>query len=495
MATSTDEILVKFTTEGGQEVVKTFKDVSDQSDQFHQKVSKAGGALGDLTLKSEGRVAHNIGNIASALTSGGSAADVFAKSIGALAESFRGSLLFAGGAVAGLALYEGITKAGEAVIQFHSQLADLRRESLGSGDFLSTDRINQNLDQTLSKLSDVRRTITTTRALADPNSAIGSIAGIAIDPIAHFLTGKGEQEREELKKDAAKFLTQLGDKQEKLNDVSLEALSGDEQKAAIDASRIESQERIHKLLEQQVNAGIQGTAKAREQLAIEDTRQSRIESRINKQFEQRQFQLDLERDLARAQTEFLTPQQQSLSIAEAQVKSLERQLQTLHFLSEQERQRLGTAKESAIATETRAVVQRTTSPLYRFNAAEDRSVAARIAFEQAKLAADPNASDNADRVRHIKELQLFQDQQRLNNLNDVRSNTINFGASGRDLDARQNEQASNLRQRINAERASLGLRAVDEQDQAGGADNTQLLNDLGTLIQTLNSLPAKIGVQ
>ena len=89
---------------------------------------------------------------------------------------------------------------------------------------------------------------------------------------------------------------------------------------------------------------------------------------------------------------------------------------------------------------------------------------------------------------------LFRDNQRLNDLNDVRANTINSGSSGRDLDARQNEQASNLRLRIKAERASLGLRAADEQDQPAGTDNSQLINNLATLIQTLNALPAKIGV-
>src|SRR3954462_9152129 len=117
MAATTDEIIVKFKTEGGEEVEQTFKKTADASDHFHQKVSRASGALGDLRLKSEGRVANNIGAIAQALTGGANAGEVFATSITKATESFRGSLLFAGAATVGFALYQGITKAGEAAIK------------------------------------------------------------------------------------------------------------------------------------------------------------------------------------------------------------------------------------------------------------------------------------------------------------------------------------------------------------------------------------------
>src|SRR5437016_3773968 len=126
MATTTDEIVIRFKTEGGQEVEQTLNRTADASDHFHQKVSKAGNALGELRLKSESRMAGNLGAIAQALTGGASAGEIFATAITKATESFRGSLLFAGAATVGFALYEGITKAGEAVIALDTKIADLK---------------------------------------------------------------------------------------------------------------------------------------------------------------------------------------------------------------------------------------------------------------------------------------------------------------------------------------------------------------------------------
>src|SRR6267142_122238 len=125
MATQTDEILVRFKTEGGDTVEEAFKRSGDAADHYHQRVTKVGGALGDLRLKAEARVANNIGAIAQAMTSGASAGDLLAISITRVSESFRGSLLFAGAATTGAALYQGITKAGEALIKLETQLADI----------------------------------------------------------------------------------------------------------------------------------------------------------------------------------------------------------------------------------------------------------------------------------------------------------------------------------------------------------------------------------
>src|SRR5207248_10662265 len=99
----------------------------------------------------------------------------------------------------------------------------------------------------------------------------------------------------------------------------------------------------------------------------------------NKLFDQRQFQLGLERDLVQIQTEFLRPQEQSLAVAEAQERSLEKQLDLTRKIDIQERQHLNSLKEGAIASETRALVARATSQLYRLSAVEDRPVAARLA--------------------------------------------------------------------------------------------------------------------
>src|SRR5947208_114946 len=227
MATQTEEIVVKFATSGGEEVAETFKRTADASDHFHQKVTRANSALGDLRLKSEQRVANNIGAIAQALTGGASAGEIFAVAITKATESFRGSLLFAGAATVGFALYEGITKAGEAVIALDTKIADLKRSTSVSGDFIGADQVNKNLDTALTTLDELRA------KFIKEHTGLGGQYDRAVRGLLTFSTGGEVASQDELNITKARqatlgALSQQAEKQKTLNDITREGLSGDE---------------------------------------------------------------------------------------------------------------------------------------------------------------------------------------------------------------------------------------------------------------------------
>src|SRR6266404_1123341 len=118
-----------------QQYYRELAKVSSENQKFGQRT---GESLDGLRLKTEGRVAANIGAITRSFAEGGSAADIFAEAVTRISESFRGSLLFAGAAAAGVGIFEAITKPIEAIIKLNSEVANLTR-SRGTSNFLGTD--------------------------------------------------------------------------------------------------------------------------------------------------------------------------------------------------------------------------------------------------------------------------------------------------------------------------------------------------------------------
>lgn len=151
----TDEIIVRFKAEGGEQVEEHFKRIGDASEGSTRGVKKAGDSLDGLRLKSEGRVAHNIGAIAQSFASGADAGDLFAETVTRISESFKGSLLFAGAALGGYAIYQGITRASEAALSLEAEITKITR-SRGSGSFRVADDIKQQIRDADAELHKLR---------------------------------------------------------------------------------------------------------------------------------------------------------------------------------------------------------------------------------------------------------------------------------------------------------------------------------------------------
>src|SRR5207253_1547714 len=152
--------------------------------------------------------ARNVGEIARSFASGASASDVFADSIARVSGSFRGSLLFAGAAAVGFGLYQAFTKASEAAAKLDTDIGNLRRASLGSGDFLGSDQINQNLDGTLAKIEEIRsRFIREHTGLAGEfNQALRGASELRTKP---QLEAKDQEQANELRKAGLSVLEQM----------------------------------------------------------------------------------------------------------------------------------------------------------------------------------------------------------------------------------------------------------------------------------------------
>lgn len=341
MATNTEEIVIKFRTEGGQEVEETFRKAADAGEQFHQKITKAGSALGDLRLKSEARVANNVGAIAQAMTSGANAGEILATSITKVTESFRGSLLFAGAATVGYALYQGITSAGDAIIQLDANIAKLRGASLVSGQFLGVDQLNQSLSTSTGIVDQLRSKISTLRITAASLSTPG-ILGTVSNPIGalssailHSFQKIAQEELVETQKAIVGELDQAAQKQSILNDATREGLTGDEKKVELLKAEADHLERAAKIAASEATAGITGISPAQ---SAETNRYNLATAQIEKRFNLEQRELDLAAKTVDIQNEFLAPADESLEILNQRIDATKNLLDNQHLLTDQERE-------------------------------------------------------------------------------------------------------------------------------------------------------------
>jgi len=338
VAQTTDEIRVKFVTEGGELVSETFRKTSEAADQFHQKVSKAGGALGDLRLKSEGRIAANVGAVAQSLTSGAGAAEVFATAITRATESFRGSVLFASASVVGLSIYEGVTRAGEAVIALNNDIANLHRASLIPGDFLGTDRINKNLDTALGRIGELEHRLGEIKVFGDISRSFGNLLGpggsLVGGVFTKLFTGLEQSRLKEVQEEGARTLDQLADKQRTLNEATIAGLSGDEKKAQLLKVQADHLERAFKISELEAKLGISGT----EAQSTETSRFNLENSAIEKKSRLQEKSLDLQRRILDVEKDLLLPSEQNLRVLDLKVRYYQNILDKEHFLTDQERE-------------------------------------------------------------------------------------------------------------------------------------------------------------
>ncbi len=227
--------------------------ITGQTDKFKGSTDRTGESLDGLRLKTEGRVAANVGAIARSFASGGSAADIFAEAVTRVGESFRGSLLFAGAAALGVGLYEAITKPIEAIIKLKSEVATLTR-SQGTSDFLGTDQINANLAGIGDKMSEIFQR----QAERAQKSGLGSAF---FNPL-FFITQKAAvADQEALNKiqiKAGNDINELAEKTEKLNKVEQDRSDGLKLRADLEENEIKRLERLGAIARTAQLAGVSG---------------------------------------------------------------------------------------------------------------------------------------------------------------------------------------------------------------------------------------------
>ena len=230
--------------------------ITGETDKFKGSTDRTGESLDGLRLKTEGRVAANIGAIARSFSSGASAADIFAGGVTRLSESFRGSLLFAGAATAGLGLYEAITKTGEAIIKLESDVQNLTR-SHGTSDFLGTDDINKNLAGIGDELDQLfQKQVNRNHSLI--STLLGTGGGGPTAGIIPALDAGDQEKSDRLKVKAGKDINDLAEKTEKLNKVEEDRSHGLELRARLEDNEIKRLERLGAIARTAQLAGVSG---------------------------------------------------------------------------------------------------------------------------------------------------------------------------------------------------------------------------------------------
>ncbi len=231
--------------------------ITGQTDKFKGSADRTGESLDGLRLKTEGRVAANVGAIVRSLSSGGSAADIFAEAVTRLGESFRGSLLFAGAAAAGVGLYEVITKTGEAMIKLDSEVRNLTR-SHGTSDFLGTDDINKNLTDIGDKLNEIYagQVARSHNQLFQLGDLLGG--GNPLEGLRAGLNADDQKKSDDLMVKAGKDINDLAEKTEKLNRVEKLRSEGLKTQADLEENKIKRLERLGAIARTAQLAGVSG---------------------------------------------------------------------------------------------------------------------------------------------------------------------------------------------------------------------------------------------
>lgn len=104
-----DEIVVRFRTEGGEEVEDAFRRVGDSAGKVEPALRRVGLGFDDVRLKSERGVTSALRGFVQDASSARSASDILALGLFRLGDAFRGSLLLAGVAAGGAILFRRIS--------------------------------------------------------------------------------------------------------------------------------------------------------------------------------------------------------------------------------------------------------------------------------------------------------------------------------------------------------------------------------------------------
>jgi len=255
------------------------------AEQYHREIAKitaanqrlggSGERIGDGYIRGERAARRASIGIVQGLSTATSATDALLVSAGSLERAFRLPIGLTVFAAAGIALAEVITKVIEKEQKLREEIGRLKTVSLVGADFLGTDQINKNLTDTSAKIKEI------TDDLIGLRAGKGKFLGIDFmgSETRKFFELEDEKKLADLRQAAVGQVEQLTSKQETLNRIESQRLSAteDQKRAAEDQAalaelEIDHNERLGKLNDIAVAAGLAQTDSAKQLLAAETDR-------------------------------------------------------------------------------------------------------------------------------------------------------------------------------------------------------------------------------
>jgi hypothetical protein len=236
----------------GDEIKEALSGAADQGERLVGEFKEVAGAtaLSGINLT---KMRQEIVTLVREVASGAPISRTLGSLLGALGGPITGAV------VGGVALGEALLKSEKYVEEMRDTIHGLTRD-LGAHDFLGADELNKHLDQTTSKLNELRD-----RNVKETKSNLGTIEQL-FRRLWTQLGGGGsftEQQNEELQNTARLRKTQLEDidklgaKERDLNKLQHERVVAGEYKAKLDQIEIQHKERLGKIAEETATAGIQ----------------------------------------------------------------------------------------------------------------------------------------------------------------------------------------------------------------------------------------------
>jgi negative regulator of sigma E activity len=125
--------------------------LGDEGDKAGDKF-KGGGRkykdASDSIIENSRRVKTNLRGLIQDFAQGEDSMDLLSNAAIRLSEVFKVGLAAGVTAVVGVGIYQAFNKASDAALKLETEINNLRRSSLAGGDFLGSDQINKNLDDT-----------------------------------------------------------------------------------------------------------------------------------------------------------------------------------------------------------------------------------------------------------------------------------------------------------------------------------------------------------
>ncbi len=236
------------------------------------RLGLAGERIGAGFLRGDRVVRTATGNITQGLLMANNAADATIIAMQSLERVFKipiGLTVFAAAAIAAGA---GIVRMIEAAAKLNAEIEKLSSFSRsGSADFLGTDKIQQNLDSIKTKIEELSGSvITRSHSLASfLDQALGVFSGRPGGSIIPAQNAADQAKINQLQEAAARDVLELTSKQ---NDLNATQLNFSKDQAELDKERITHNERLGKLAQDVVAAGLAGTTAAKQLLSVENDR-------------------------------------------------------------------------------------------------------------------------------------------------------------------------------------------------------------------------------
>ncbi len=232
------------------------------------RLGAAGERIGSGFLRGDRAVRVATQNITQGLFMANNAADATLLTMQSLERVFRipiGLTIFAAGAIAAAGV---ISKIIDEAAKLREEIDRLKSASRLSPDFLGSDQINKNLSDTSTKIAEIQKDLTSLRA------GKGKVLGIDFmgSETRAFFEKQDLEKIAELRAAAANDVLDLTSKQNDLNRIEMERLSGAEDQADLDKLEIDHKERLGKLADAAAAAGLAGTIAAEQLLSVEDDR-------------------------------------------------------------------------------------------------------------------------------------------------------------------------------------------------------------------------------